>query len=137
MSAQKNAARCIGGQDKDVFSLKDASLQFRGKDYNLRRALLTNNSLILYQRYTKGIRLAEGRERRIGGGITAYSILIQYLSHKYCTTLGGRTFVLGVMPFASKNILSVFNQRRKVAALTPAASANSYLLIDFIDTSDF
>ena len=30
MSAQKNAACCIGGQDKDVFSLEDASLQFRG-----------------------------------------------------------------------------------------------------------
>ena len=24
LSAQKNAARCIGGQDKDVFSLEDA-----------------------------------------------------------------------------------------------------------------
>ena len=32
LSAQKNAARCIGGQDKDVFRLEDApkALQFRG-----------------------------------------------------------------------------------------------------------
>ena len=47
--------------------------------------------------------------------------IMQYFSHKYFTTMGGKIFVRGAIPLASKNALSVFNQRRKVAGLTPAA----------------
>jgi hypothetical protein len=57
---------------------------------------------------------------------------MQYFSQRYFTTLGGSILVRELIWFASKKARSVFSQRRKVAALTPAASASSNLVIDFI-----
>jgi hypothetical protein len=57
---------------------------------------------------------------------------ISYFSHRYFTTFGGSILAEGLIWLASKNALSVLNQRLKVSLLTPAASANSNLLIAFI-----
>ena len=65
------------------------------------------------------------------------SISIQYFSQRYLTTLGGKSFVVGRMPFASKKARSVFSQRRKVSGLTPAARESSIFVRDFIRIRNF
>ena len=55
-----------------------------------------------------------------------------YFSHKYLTTLGGKSLVVGVMPLASRKARSVLSQRRKVSGQTPAARASSIFVCDFI-----
>ena len=60
-----------------------------------------------------------------------------YFSHRYLTTLGGKSLVVGRMPLASKKARSVFSQRRKVSGLTPAARASSIFVRDFISISHF
>ena len=62
----------------------------------------------------------------------AYGGSIQYFSQRYFTAMGGKIFACGLMPCASKNALSLFNHRRNVSTLTPAAMANSNLLHAFI-----
>ena len=57
---------------------------------------------------------------------------MQYFLHRYCTTLGGKSLVVGVIPLASRNAWSVFNHRLKVSGHTPAARASSDLEYDFI-----
>lgn len=60
-----------------------------------------------------------------------------YLSHKYLTTLGGKSLVVGRMPFASRKARSVFSQQRKVSGLTPAARESSIFVRDFIRIMNF
>ena len=59
-------------------------------------------------------------------------ISMQYFSQRYFTTTGGRYFVFGCTLLARRNSRSVFNHRRKVSTLTPAARANSDLVYDFM-----
>ena len=65
------------------------------------------------------------------------SVSIQYFSQRYLTTLGGKSLVVGRMPFASKKARSVFSQRRKVSGLTPAARESSIFVRDFIRIMNF
>jgi len=60
-----------------------------------------------------------------------------YLSQRYLTTLGGKSLVVGRMPFASKKARSVFSQRRKVSGLTPAARESSIFVRDFMGILNF
>ena len=60
-----------------------------------------------------------------------------YLSHKYLTTLGGKSLVVGLMPLASKKARSDFSQRRKVSGLTPAARESSIFVRDFMGIMNF
>ena len=60
-----------------------------------------------------------------------------YLSQRYLTTLGGRSLVVGRILLASRKARSVFNQRRKVSGLTPAARASSIFVRDFIRIMNF
>ena len=69
--------------------------------------------------------------------LRAVYISISYFSHKYFTTLGGKSLVVGWMPLASKKARSVFSQRRKVSGLTPAARASSIFVRDFISISHY
>ena len=64
-------------------------------------------------------------------------ISISYFSHRYFTTLGGKSLVVGRMPLASKKARSVFSQRRNVSGLTPAARASSIFVRDFINITHF
>ena len=62
---------------------------------------------------------------------------MQYFSHKYLTTFGGKSLVVGRMLLASKKARSVFSQRRKVSGLTPAARESSIFVRDFIRIMNF
>lgn len=53
---------------------------------------------------------------------------MQYFSHRYLTTFGGKSLVVGLIPLASRKARSLRSQRRKVSGLTPAARESSDLV---------